>query len=134
MRTRIKQPVYRWTDNTKASKQFKDLSLEERTLEATKIRAKYPDRIPVIVTKSEKSNISDINKCKFLVPSDLSVGQFIYIIRKRVKLNSEDAIFLFFNNSLQPSHALMGDIYKQYADESGFLMAKYSGESVFGSM
>ena len=67
--------------------QFKDEHpLQKRQLEATRIREKYPDRVPCIVEKAEKSDISTIDKKKFLVPHDLTVGQFVYVIRKRIKL------------------------------------------------
>jgi hypothetical protein len=47
-----------------------------------RIRGKYPDRIPVICEKNEKSNVPDIDKKKFLVPGDLTVAHFILVIRK----------------------------------------------------
>jgi GABA(A) receptor-associated protein len=65
---------------------FKDSPLEDRLAESDRIRAKYPDRVPCIVEKAEKSDIAAIDKKKFLVPSDLTVGQFVYVIRKRIKL------------------------------------------------
>ena len=37
---------------------------EKRKSEATRIREKYPDRIPVIVEKADKSDIVDIDKKK----------------------------------------------------------------------
>jgi hypothetical protein len=39
------------------------------------------------------------------VPSDLTVGQFVYVIRKRIKLSPEKAIFIFTNNALPPTGA-----------------------------
>jgi hypothetical protein len=36
-----------------------------------KIKSKYPDRIPVIVQKSPKSDAPEIDKKKFLVPADV---------------------------------------------------------------
>jgi GABA(A) receptor-associated protein len=48
----------------------------------------------------EKSDIPTIDKKKYLVPSDMTVGQFIYVIRKRIKLSPEKAIFIFVNNVL----------------------------------
>jgi GABA(A) receptor-associated protein len=66
---------------------FKDEHpFDKRQLEASRIREKYPDRIPCIVEKAEKSDIAAIDKKKFLVPHDLTVGQFVYVIRKRIKL------------------------------------------------
>ena len=37
---------------------------EKRKSEAARIREKYPDRIPVIVEKADKSDIVDIDKKK----------------------------------------------------------------------
>jgi hypothetical protein len=39
----------------------------------------------VIVEKDPKSHIQDIDKRKFLVPNDISVAQFMWIIRKRIQ-------------------------------------------------
>eukprot|EP00899_Mesostigma_viride_P020013 jgi/Mesvir1/28012/Mv20201-RA.1 len=106
--------------------------LEKRQTEAARIRDKYPDRIPVIVEKAVKSDIPDIDKKKYLVPADLTVGQFVYVIRKRIKLSPEKAIFIFVNNVLPPTAALMSSIYDSHKDEDGFLYITYSGENTFG--
>lgn len=94
---------------------------------------KYPDRIPVIVEKAAKSDVPDLDKKKYLVPEDLTVGQFVYVIRKRVKLSAEKAIFVFVDNALPPTAALMSDVYKEHKDEDGFLYIQYSGENTFGA-
>ncbi|CAK9197291.1 unnamed protein product [Sphagnum troendelagicum] len=108
--------------------------LEKRQAEAARIRDKYPDRIPVIVEKAEKSDIPDIDKKKYLVPADLTVGQFVYVIRKRIKLSSEKAIFIFVKNVLPPTAAMMSSIYEEHKDEDGFLYFTYSGENTFGDL
>jgi len=109
-------------------------TLEHRTHESSKIRSKYPERIPVIVEKEAKSPITPIDKRKFLVPSDISVAQFMWIIRKRIQLPSEKAIFLFVGKVLPQSSASMGQIYEDHKDEDGFLYIAYSGENTFGSL
>ncbi|KAL6048776.1 ubiquitin-like protein atg8 [Balamuthia mandrillaris] len=106
--------------------------LDKRREVAERIRAKYPDRIPVIVEKAPKSDAPDIDKKKFLVPSDITVGKFVYEIRKHMKLSPEKAIFLFVNNVLPPTAELMSNIYAKYKDEDGFLYITYSGENTFG--
>eukprot|EP00286_Rhodomonas_abbreviata_P003859 CAMPEP_0181347776 /NCGR_PEP_ID=MMETSP1101-20121128/34057_1 /TAXON_ID=46948 /ORGANISM="Rhodomonas abbreviata, Strain Caron Lab Isolate" /LENGTH=111 /DNA_ID=CAMNT_0023460009 /DNA_START=422 /DNA_END=757 /DNA_ORIENTATION=+ len=105
---------------------------ERRKAEAQRMREKYPDRIPVIVEKATGSDIPDIDKKKYLVPTDLTVGQFVHVIRKRIKLTPEKAIFIFVNNVLPPTAALMSTIYDEQKDEDGFLYITYNGESVFG--
>lgn len=109
--------------------------LEKRQAEAARIKEKYPDRIPVIVERAESSkSIPDIDKKKYLVPADLTVGQFVYVIRKRIKLSPEKAIFIFIDNKLPPSASLMSAVYEEMKDKDGFLYIKYSGENTFGAM
>eukprot|EP00632_Arachnochrysis_sp_CCMP2950_P016466 CAMPEP_0185700906 /NCGR_PEP_ID=MMETSP1164-20130828/7993_1 /TAXON_ID=1104430 /ORGANISM="Chrysoreinhardia sp, Strain CCMP2950" /LENGTH=119 /DNA_ID=CAMNT_0028367865 /DNA_START=69 /DNA_END=428 /DNA_ORIENTATION=- len=107
--------------------------LDRRKSEAERIRAKYPDRIPVICEKADRSDIPDIDKKKYLVPADLTVGQFIYVIRKRIKLPPERAIFIFVDNVIPPTAALMSTVYEVQKDEDGFLYITYSGENTFGA-
>uniref|UniRef100_A0A6N2MCH5 Autophagy-related protein n=1 Tax=Salix viminalis TaxID=40686 RepID=A0A6N2MCH5_SALVM len=107
--------------------------LERRQAEAGRIREKYPDRIPVIVERAEKSDVPDIDKKnRYLVPADLTVGQFVYVVRKRIKLSPEKAIFIFVKNILPPTAAMMSAIYEENKDEDGFLYMSYSGENTFG--
>ncbi|KAG5592940.1 hypothetical protein H5410_043454 [Solanum commersonii] len=114
--------------------------LEKRRAEAARIREKYADRIPyfcnmqVIVEKAEKSDIPNIDKKKYLVPADLTVGQFVYVIRKRIKLSAEKAIFIFIDNVLPPTGAIMSAIYDEKKDDDGFLYVTYSGENTFGGL
>jgi GABA(A) receptor-associated protein len=106
---------------------------EERLSESTKIIEKYPDRVPIIVERSlDCNNIPQIDKKKYLVPNDLTVGQFIYIIRKRISLEPDKAIFIFVKNNLPAPARDIVEIYKEYKDEDGFLYVTYSGENTFG--
>ena len=108
-------------------------SLEKRITESSKIKLKYPNRIPIICEKTKKSTIPNIDKNKFLVPGDLTMGQFLYVIRKRIKLSPEEAIFVYINNSILPAtSSLVSTIYDEYRDEDGFLYLTYSGENTFG--
>lgn len=69
---------------------------------------------------------------RYLVPADLTVGQFVYVIRKRIRLSPEKAIFVFVRNVLPPTAALMSSVYEDHKDEDGFLYVAYSGENTFG--
>ena len=53
--------------------------------------------------KVSGSQIVDIDKRKYLVPSDITVAQFMWIIRKRIQLPSEKAIFLFVDKTVPQS-------------------------------
>jgi GABA(A) receptor-associated protein len=81
------------------------------------------DLVQVICEKIEKSDIATIDKKKYLVPADLTVGQFVYVIRKRIKLSPEKAIFIFVDEVLPPTAALMSSIYEEHKDEDGYAMS-----------
>jgi GABA(A) receptor-associated protein len=102
--------------------------------EAKRILSKYPDRIPVIISKSETAgDIPVIDKNKFLVPSDLTMGQFQYVIRKRLCLSPDKALFLFINNNIQPTSQTMSTVYDSEHDtKTLFLFVTYGAESTFG--
>lgn len=68
--------------------------------------------LKVIVEKAPKARIGDLDKKKYLVPSDLTVGQFYFLIRKRIHLRPEDALFFFVNNVIPPTSATMGNLYQ----------------------
>jgi GABA(A) receptor-associated protein len=78
------------------------------------------------------SFFKDIDKKKYLVPADLTCGQFLYVIRKRLKLAPEKAIFLFVDGKIPPTTAMLNSIYEQHQDKDGFLYMSYSDENVFG--
>ncbi|MBN3284917.1 GBRL1 protein, partial [Polyodon spathula] len=89
-----------------------DHPFEYRKREGEKIRKKYPDRVPVIVEKAPKARVPNLDKRKYLVPSELTVGQFYFLIRKRIHLRPEDALFFFINNTIPPTSATMGLLYQ----------------------
>ena len=70
---------------------------------------------------------------KYLVPQDLSVGEFMFVIRKRIKLSPEKSIYLFIDGSLQNTAANLGKVYEDHKDKDGFLYILYYGESTFGN-
>ena len=110
----------------------KSKSLNERITESSKIIERYPNRIPIIVEKVQFSKIKDIDKNKFLVPNDMTLGQFMYVIRKRIKLDSTEALFFFVNNILCNNTQKLDEIYKTYKDKDGFLYILYTSENTFG--
>lgn len=111
---------------------YNSVDFSKRVTESSRIIAKYPDRIPVIVSKANNSILNDIDKNKFLVPKDLTIGQFVHVIRKRIRLESDKSIFIFINNVLPPTSSPMISIYEEHKKDDGFLYIVYNGESTFG--
>ena len=114
-----------------SKKPFKDrFAYKERYGEATRIKNKYPDRIPVIV--EVRAGVPEMERQKYLVPKDLTVAQFMCALRKKIKLDQHEALYMFFNSTLAQSSAMMGSIYKDHQDSDQFLYAHLCVENTFG--
>lgn len=107
-----------------------DKTLEERKTESRKIITKYPEKIPVIIEC--KDNIQ-IDKKKFLAHKDHTIGQFLHIIRKRIKCNEGEGLFYFINNKIPLSSESMVEVYKKNCDGDGFLYIDIIVENTFGN-
>jgi GABA(A) receptor-associated protein len=112
----------------------RDYNFQKRMEEANRVINKFPDRVPIICEKSRNASndCPDIDKCKYLVPKDLTMGQFLCVIRNRLKLGPEKGVFLFVGNTIPPSAAYVNEIYSHYAENDGFLYVTYCLENVFG--
>jgi len=112
----------------------KQYTFDYRREESARILRKYDDRVPIIVNKNRHSMLPSLEKRKFLVPNEFTCGQFIYVIRDRIKLTQDQALFLFFGGVyLAPSSAPLAQVYAQYRDKDGFLYATIQEESTFGT-
>ena len=104
----------------------------DRLNEAKRVLQNNKDKIPIICQKNQNSDIIDIQHKKFLVSNTITLGQFICIIRKKIKLNMNQSLFCFINNILPTSDTLISDLYNIYKNKDGFLYIYYSGENSFG--
>ncbi len=117
------------------SKFFKDeFSLAQRQEQIRKITSKYPDRLPVVIERNKNSREAPpIGKRKFLIPYDTTIGELCWIVRRQIKLDPVQSLFLFLEGSvLAPTGATMGEIYHEYKSDCGFLFITYSLENTFG--
>ena len=99
----------------------KKFTKKQRTTESDRIIQKYPDRIPIICERAKMCSdpkVATLDKRKYLVPKDLRLADFMYVIRKRMKLSPEKSIFLFLGqNNLAPCSALLGILYDVYKNQ-----------------
>ena len=114
---------------------FKDkYPFKQRKIDCSQILLKYPDRIPVICEKHPYSRSApDIDKHKYLVGFDLTVGQFMSVIRKRMYLKPELALYIFINGSIPSNSTILQNLFLDYKDDDGFLYINYDVENTFGN-
>ena len=108
-------------------------SLPERIQEAQRVRSRYPDRIPLIVEKAERCKLPLVDKRKYLCPGTMTMGEFMWVLRKRIRLDPAEALFLLTEQStIPPTSSLLSDVYLKHASYDQFLYFKYSSENTFG--
>lgn len=102
------------------------------------VKHKYPEHVPIVVTTNAKD--LKLLKSKYLVGSDLSVGQFQLIIRKKLqnKINSTESLFLLVkhkdNGILLQTNDLIAEVYEKYADpDIQMLFIEIYKENTFGN-
>ena len=108
-------------------------NFEQRSLEASRIKLKYVNRIPIIVEQYCKKNKTNVFKHKYLSFPDFTVGQFQYYIRKRYDLSPEKALIFFIdNNKIAQMNMNMFETYNNHKDNDGFLYMTISEHETFG--
>jgi len=112
----------------------KEHEFSVRQKEAHRILKKYPDRIPVICERdNNKSDIPELEKKKFLLPRDLKMVEFIFIVRNKMKIDNRFALFFTISGNIPNSTQTMHNLYEEYKDRDGFLYVIYTSENTFGN-
>ena len=107
-------------------------SFEDRCRESAVMLNRFPDRVPVII--QHRGNAPEIDKRKYMAPKEIQFAQFVFVLRKRLRMQPEQALFFFTSsNTVVIANQRVADIYSTHADEDGFLYIFYSLENTFGS-
>lgn len=96
------------------------------------IKKKYPNKIPIIMKKADSCNLKPIEKNKFLVATDMTIGRFNFSIRKYFKINGAQSIIFFVNKTLVPVSMSIKEVCHKYGYENDFLVIEYTTENTFG--
>ncbi|XP_005988872.1 microtubule-associated proteins 1A/1B light chain 3C [Latimeria chalumnae] len=104
--------------------------------EVTNIKSKFPNKLPVIIERYSKEKVLPLlPKTKFLAPPELSLCQFVTIIRNRMAIESNQAFYLLVNNRTLCGMSLtLAEIYAHNQDEDGFLYMTYASQEMFGAL
>lgn len=83
------------------------------------------NRIPTIIS-------FDSETMKVLVPLDWTVGYLMSQIRNKIKLMSNESIYVLANNKLVSQLVTIEDAYDMYKDDEGYLRLLFCRENTFG--
>ncbi|KAL4673263.1 hypothetical protein H8959_017197 [Pygathrix nigripes] len=95
----------------------------------------HPKKKVVVERYPRETFLPLLDKTKFLVPQELTMTQFLSIIRSRMVLRATEAFYLLVNNkSLVSTSVTMAEIYRDYKDEDGFVYMTYASQETFGCL
>ena len=111
--------------------------LDERLVESNMIMSKYPDRRTIILETEYNCDLWGIKypKRKWLLLKEMSVDQYIKIIRKGYNIQkidgNEQDLYLYINNkAINDSELTIEDLYNQHVDRDGYLYMTYSDKLI----
>ena len=109
-------------------------NLEERLRQFDAIKKEYPNRIPIILERLYNSSLNSNIKSKYILSNDLTMAEFMNIIREKLKISPETALFFLAKGKYNlTGNEILGEIYDKYKDnEDGFLYIFYSEEEIYG--
>lgn len=110
-------------------------SLNQRQEMSSAIRAKYPEKLPILVFPIDfvsKNEVPKLPKNKFLVRGEITLSEFMFVIKKHLLLKPCDAVFIFINNKIPVSTKSINELYNSEAENDGILYIQYSMENTFG--
>lgn len=108
----------------------------KRSAESARIRQRYPGRIPVVIIMHGKLVI---DRPKFLVPVDLTWGQLMYVVRKRLnttnpnQISPGETLYGMVNRTMIPSETLVSFVAETDTHADGMLYVHVYRENTFGN-
>ncbi|KAK2953571.1 putative microtubule binding protein [Blattamonas nauphoetae] len=115
-----------------------EFPLDVRKSEATRLMQEYKNMVPIIAEKGTGSKIPEKGDRKFIVPRDLTIGQFVYALRKRIELTPTQLVYVLVDGDIPKTETTMGplyDLYKQqHPDGDGFLYITFREKNLDGTI
>lgn len=111
---------------------FTSDSVVKRRKSFESITLKYPNRVPVLVERGTMDS-PEIDKNKFLVPKNITLADFMTIIRSRIKMDSTQSLYFMVNGVMPRATDYMDILYNKHKNiDDGFLYITYCIENTFG--
>ncbi|KAG0411324.1 hypothetical protein HPB47_011552 [Ixodes persulcatus] len=126
------RPIMYPNDVGRSFKERKSLAVRKE--EVAGIRQRFPSKIPVIVERyNREKSLPLLDKTKFLVPQELTMSQFVSIVRNRLQISACHSFYLLVNNrSMANLSKTLSEVYAECHDEDGFLYVTYASQEMFG--
>ena len=105
------------------------IPLERRISSCQRALRDYPDRVPIVLEGPDPSS----RRCKYLAPDTMTVGQFMCVVRSRLRIEKQQALLLFVDHVIPFASEPLRSLYNKYKHpDDAFLYMRYRQENTFG--
>lgn len=107
--------------------------LEKRRTLRLRLESKHPTHVPSVLERGDL-DVPYLGREKFLLSKELTGAQLVQVVRKRLRVESSDALFLLAaGKRLVTPTVTVRELHAAHADpEDGFLYVTYTKERAFG--
>ena len=102
-------------------------TFRQRANESAGLLKKYMHCVPVVVEKSDQTNLGDIKKTVFLAKRHVTFKFLAIRVRKLLAVASNQKVYFYINNKIVPRlDENMEDLYNRYKHRDDFLYVTYA--------
>ena len=113
---------------------FRNKPFEDRKALHERLLAMNPERVPIIILRDKSGDsLAHVSEFKVLLPETYKVGNLMEMIRKDLKLQDDNSIFLFAGGRQLNLGSALATVYSNCRDKDGFLYVYYTNVATFGS-
>ena len=106
-------------------------TLEERKRQCAEVTTRRPTYTPIVVEPGDGAPM--IDKDKFLAREELTVSQFTFVLRRRLRMETSQALFLLVDRKLVSGDTTLRSVHRRSTpSDDGFLYITYTFENAFG--
>jgi len=101
-------------------------------MRAEALQRRYPDTVLIKATRGRGCTLPALRRSHLMVPKTLTVGHLLHILRNRLAISADVAVFLFVDGVIPPCSQLIGHLDASNREEHDILHIEYASENAFG--
>ena len=102
-----------------------DGTFEQRQKSAKNILAKYPDKVPFLISRKRGTKLQQIGKKKFMISKHLCISNVKYVIKNMLQLKNKNNLVIECRQKIISDDDNVEMIYDNNKDSDGFVRLFY---------
>ena len=110
----------------------KPLEVRKKKYNDLMCKSENKNRLPIICELHQKSSLNVKTDLKFLTHEKMTLKNFQGSIRKKLSFNDDVVLFFYNGKTVLKNDQTIGELYRNFKDEDGFLYLQFSEINALG--